>query len=612
MKHRWIAVAAIAPALLVAAEKQTCPMAPASLRLNRSLAPVYQQLSAQAEAVASSAGRRRAVTPPAKGEIVVPASVNFVDDEIFGKMKADGVAPAPVASDAEFLRRASLDITGQIPTSAAVKTFLADTAADKRTKTIDAMLASDGYVDRWTLWFGDLVQNVRQSTNSREAAQGRNAYYNFIRSSIKDNRPYDQLVRDIITSSGDSFVDATGGTNYWVRQVQPNGPIQDTYDNLAAHSGEKFLGMPMLCLSCHAGLGHLESVNTYLKSKSRQDFWGNAAFFAKYRLANGPTTGSFIINPAPNNTYALNTTSGNKTARTPIGTQTSVPPVFFLTGEAPRTGEDARTAYARILTAHPQFARATVNYVWKEMFGLGLVEPTNNIDMNRLDPNKLAAGQTVQPTHPALLERLTTEFIANKFDLKWLVRTLAVSNAYQLSTKYTATEWNEAWTPYFARHLPHRLMSEQLLDAIATATNIPVTYNVQNMTAVTQAMKLPDTLEGGGNAGRFLDSFGRGNRDDEPRDGDPSIVQALGMMNDNTMVLPRIRRATNGSTVQAALAAGSDPNVIADTLYLATLSRYPTAEEKTQATAYLRSGTLAQKTEDLQWALLNTLEFLFD
>ena len=616
MKRSLLAIAVIAPALLLGAEKQTCPMQTSTLRLNRSLAPIYQQLSAVAEAVAPG-GRHRAVTTPPPSAIVYPQAVNFIDTEIFGKMQKDGIAPATLSSDEEFLRRVSLDLTGQIPSTAAVKAFLADTSAGKRAKMIDQLIGSDAYVDRWTLWFGDLVQNVRQSANSRENPPGRNAYYNFIHDSIKSNKPYDQLVREIVSAAGDSYTDATGGTNYWVRQIQPNGPIQDTYDNLAAQSGEKFLGMPVLCLSCHNGLGHLESVNTYLKSKSRYDFWGNAAFFSRTRASQGAVVNgqptSFTIAVQPAGQYSLNTTSGNKSPRVAVNGQNTVPPLFFLTGEGPRPGEEWRTAYARILTAHPQFARATVNYVWKEMFGLGIVEPTNNIDLNRLDPNKLAAGQTVQPTHPALLDQLTNEFIANKYDLQWLIRTMAVSNAYQLSTKYTATVWNEAWTPDFARHLPHRLLAESQLDAVTAATNIPINYTVTpNMPAVQSALKLPDTLEGGGSQGRFLDNFGRGNRDDEPRDTDSSIVQALAMMNDSTLIIPRVRRATTNSTVQKTLASTSDPAAITETLYLATLSRYPTDTEKAQAVAYLKSGNLAQKTEDLQWVLLNTLEFLFD
>jgi hypothetical protein len=126
-------------------------------------------------------------------------------------------------------------------------------------------------------------------------------------------------------------------------------------------------------------------------------------------------------------------------------------------------------------------------------------------------------------------------------------------------------------------------------------------------------MKLPDTLEVRNNVnGRFLDEFGRGNRDDEARSNDSSIAQALSLMNDNNVVVSRTKKSNAASTVAKTLAASSDPNVIADQLYLATLSRYPAAAEKAQAVAYLKSGTLAAKTEDLQWVLLNSLEFLFD
>jgi hypothetical protein len=190
---------------------------------------------------------------------------------------------------------------------------------------------------------------------------------------------------------------------------------------------------------------------------------------------------------------------------------------------------------------------------------------------------------------------------------------MAMSNAYQLSTKYTAATWNESWTPYYARHIPRRLMAEAMMDAIAKATSVPVTYNVALMPAVTSAMKLPDPLDVRNTVyGRFLDEFGRGNRDDESRDNDSSIAQALSLMNDGTVVVNRTHKNTANSTVAKTLASTSDPNVIADQLYLYTLARHPTAAEKAQAVAYLNSGTLAQKTEDLQWVLLNSLEFLFD
>jgi hypothetical protein len=143
---------------------------------------------------------------------------------------------------------------------------------------------------------------------------------------------------------------------------------------------------------------------------------------------------------------------------------------------------------------------------------------------------------------------------------------------------------------------------------------VPITYTVSGgLPAVTSAMKLPDTLEVRGNVyGRFLDEFGRGNRDDEPRENDSSIAQALSLMNDGTVVVNRTHRATANSTVAKVLASTIDANTIADQLYLNTLSRYPTVSEKAQAVAYLKSGTLANKAEDLQWVLLNSLEFLFD
>ena len=610
----WIAVVAVTPALLLAGEKQTCPLGPfirGGDQVQQTAA--YHRLSVVAEAVAPPP-RRRPSEPPSFISLY-PTAVNVIDSEIFGKMKKDSVPVAGPSSDSEFLRRVTLDLTGSIPDSATVQSFLADPSADKRQRMIDSLLGSEGFTDRWTMWFGDLVQNVQSSSSSREYSQGRNTYYAYIRDSIRGNKAYDQMVRELITGKGDSFVN--GGADYWVRQIQPNGPIQDTYDNLAAHSAEKFLGLPAQCISCHNGLGHLELVNTYLKSKTRADFWGNAAFFARTAAQKGytdPTNPNIVsrdIQDVAAGNYTLNTTSGNKTPRTPLNGSMVINPAFLLTGEGPRTGESWRDAYARVLTAHPQFARATVNYIWKEMFGMGIVEPVNNFDLARLDPATLPSGASLQPTHPALLNDLAAEFTASGYNLRWLIKTIAMSHAYQLSTQFPGT-WNESWTPYFARHLPQRLPAEALLDAITKATSVPVTFTVAGLGMVNQAMKLPDTLESRNTTyGRFLDDFGRGNRDDDPRTNDSSISQALSLMNSATVLVNRVHKATANSTVAKALVASSDPAAICDSLYVSTLSRYPTPAEKSKAVTFLKSGTLSQKTEDLQWVLLNSVEFLF-
>jgi hypothetical protein len=617
--------AILAPALLFASDpsfKCRLPLAMVSPRQQQEAA--YHNASVTAELVApstmatTSGSRHRAVLPPTTGPL--PA-INFIDTDLFASMKSAGVQPTTLSSDDEFLRRISLDLTGQIPDSATVVAFLNDKTTDKRAKKIDELLASDAFADRWTMWFGDLVQNVAVANNVREYYLGRNAYYAYIHDAWKNNTPYDQLVRNVISGKGDSF--AAGNADFIVRQLQNNGPIQDSYDNLAAQSGERFLGMPLLCLSCHNGLGHLELVNQYLKTKNRSDFWGMAAFFSrtraqgqKYTDPNNPNANviKFMVTDNTTGSYLLNTDSGNKTPRAPSSGQSNVvTPAYMFTGETPRSGEAYRDAYGRMLTADRQFARATVNYIWREMFGIAIVEPPNAFDLLRIDPNKLPAGQTLQPTNPKLLEDLTDSFIASGYNVRTFLRTITTSSSYQLSSKYTPATWNEAWTTLFPRHYPHRLQAEMVFDAITKATNVPVSMNVQGMSGVTKAIQLPDTIEPNqrNQFGALLNEFGRGDRDDTPRTNDSSISQALSLLN-NTIVTTRVKRTTVNSTVSKVLASTSDPSSIVDQLYLATLSRYPNQTEKTLAINYLNSGTLGQRAEDLQFALINQLEFLFD
>jgi hypothetical protein len=574
----------------------------------RSAPEMWHRLSQRAEAVAPSSSRRRVTTPP-KGDPFV--AKNFIDTEVFGKMVRDGILWTSRSSDSEFLRRVTLDLTGEIPDAATVRAFVIDPSFDKRDRAIDRLLASDAFVDRWTLWFGDLVENVQTATNTAIGTTPRNAYYKFIRDSIQQSKPYDQMVREAIAGGGD--VTLKGEANYYNRDRQNNGPAQDTYDNLSASTGARFLGMPLQCLSCHNGLGHLEQVNTGLSKKLRYEFWQNAAFFAQVqfdRVANSAGGTNQAINDNTTGLYRLNTTSGNKTPRQPVNGDSTVNPAFFLTKEGPASGETRRAAYGRILTTHPQFARATVNYLWKELFGLGIVEPADSFDLLRQDPAQLAAGATLQPTHPVLLTKLASAFVSNHFDLRSTLKLIVSSNIYQLSSRYTPGRWNESWVPYFGRHYPRRLMAEEMVDAIARATNSTLSFQIASMGVVTKAVQLPDTTEGGGFR-NFMNNFGRGNRDDQPRSADSSIVQALGLMNDR-IVTDRIKASAAGSTVATTLQATKDPGSIADALYVSTLARYPNFDERAAAIAYLRSGDLTRKTEDLQFALLNKLEFLFN
>ncbi len=566
------------------------------------------------EALLPRASLARSTAKPGAPVSATRVLRNPVDQEIFAKMSADGVTPAPRSSDAEFLRRVTLDLAGRIPTPAEVTDFLADARSDKRDRLVDALLASPAFVDKWTMWFGDLVENVRTtSANGVEQVTGRNAFYQWIHDAIASGKPYDQMVRELISATGDSFVN--GAVDFWVRNLTTMGVTQDNYDNLAAVTGEKFLGMQINCSGCHNGAGH--SLNLYVQLKTRMDFWKNAAFFAQTtstRTTDAATnTAKYLLSDNATGAYFLNTTTGNRPPRQPAAGQANkVAPAFYLTGETPAPGKPLRAEYARMLTSHPQFARAAVNYVFKEMFGIGIVDPPDNFDLVLQDPNAVPSGQTAQPSHPALLTRLQNQFVASGFDLRSLLRTLATSDAYQLSARYPGA-WSETYTRYFARRIERRLPAEALYDALADASGVATTHTVTSSPSVGRAMLLPDPTEGGGSAA-FLNAFLRGNRDTNLRSGDVSTIQALTLMNDNTVV-NRVRNATAGTLVARTLRATQVPEAIADALWLGTLSRPPSDAERAAAAAYLRTANatspLATKAENLQWALFNKLEFAF-
>ncbi|MBI3940152.1 MAG: DUF1553 domain-containing protein [Acidobacteria bacterium] len=553
---------------------------------------------------------------------------NLVDRHIFDKMGRDGVNPAPLSSDEEFLRRATLDATGRIPSADDVRNFLGNGDPAKRDSLIERLVASPEYVDRWSNFLGDLVKEIGNSTQINLSVQGRNAWYDFIHDSLKANKPYNQFAAEMITATGNNWDD--GAANFIQRWRQGNGPAQDTFDNLAAAVGSSFLGLSLECLSCHDGAGHTNSINLFLTSKTRRDFWGMAAHFSRITFPAAERVpdpvnpkvlyNRFLIKETASGDYRLNTTTGNKTPRRPLAGEPNIAtPRFILTNEAPATGEPYRVALARQLSSKPgnrQFARATVNYIWKELFGIGIVEPAENFDLLRLDPGSALPGDwSVQPTHPELLEALADEFINTNFDFQRMVKLLLQSSTYQLSSRYEG-EWSDAYIPYFARKFPRRLKAEELHDAIVQATNVAPNplFEVQFKTDKTPwAMQLPDTSEprNNGSSRVFMDVFLRGNRDSVMRSGESSLAQELNMMN-NTFVTSRISRNSPTSTVARVLKGISTPLDRINELYLATLSRRPTPEEQADAIGYITKGAITTRLEDLQFVLLNKVDFIFN
>jgi hypothetical protein len=555
----------------------------------------------------------------------------YVDEEIFGKMAADGVAPAPPASDAEFLRRVTLDLTGRIPDADTVRSFLADGTADKRNRMVETLLASDAFVDRWTFFYDELLRNTAFADSGRLFPQGRNALHAYFQEAVRSHKPWDVMARELIGGAGNNV--SAPEANFAVRNLQTNGPAQDTYDNLAADTGRVFLGMgSVFCTSCHDGAGHLDLINLWGSTVRRQDFWGLSAFYSRTtirRVGTGNANTTWTVGERGSGNYNLDTTTGNKTDRTaayytttPPGL-TVVPPAYLKTpasplGGGPLPGEGYRAALGRLVTSDPQFARAAVNRLWKELFTLGIVEPADGFDPMRQDPQSPPPGEwTVQPTHPALLSKLAEDFAGHGYDLRQILRVMATSKAYQLSSFYPGT-WSEAWTPYFARHIPRRLTAEEVFDAVTTATGIPASIPVSGgAPSVSRALQLPDVVEPGGRSavGNFLNTFLRGDRDTDARSNAFSISQALLLLND-VNVTSRIRATAPGSAVSRLIAANATPAEIVDSLFLSTLSRPPSGDEKTAALALFANPGAGQTkvsvAEDLQFSLLNKLDFVFD
>jgi len=323
-------VATVLAAVAIPAGAVDCPFDP---NLHKDEQAIRAEVSRTAELVAPSSGssRRRSVGKP---PIQYFQARNFIDTHILDAMKRDSVAPAKPASDIAFLRRITVDLAGRIPTPEEVKAFLADTSADKRDRTIDRLLASEDFNDRWTLWFGDLVQNTEVATAIGVGlGPGSDPFFQWIRDSIKARKPYDAMVRELLTATGN--LPATGPANYAYRWVQPNGPIQDTFDNLATETGAQFLGMQLMCISCHNGAGHLEQVNFGLSRMPRRQLWEMAAFFSHTGINR-----NFVTEPNLLPTeYRLNTVSGNKSARQPLAGESDLVLPRYLNGGTPGDGE---------------------------------------------------------------------------------------------------------------------------------------------------------------------------------------------------------------------------------------------------------------------------------
>jgi len=520
----------------------------------------------------------RATIPLGADTGTMPEKSNFIDEHIFKKLTLLGLPPSAPADDATFLRRVTVDIAGRLPTAEESRAFLADQIPDKRAKTVDRLLDSPDYAAYFAQKWAGILRNKRAKDTYQ---RGTYAFHDWLRSGLLENRPYDAIVTDLLTASGEI------GQNpevAWFRAVKDQ---KEQMQDIA----QVFLGIRMQCAQCHH--------HPYEKW-SQDDYYGFAAFLSNVGRKPGEQPDEEIVFHKRGNATMQNPNTQAVLKPKPLGSDPLDLPA----------SEDPREALAAWMTSpeNPWFAKMVVNRYWKHFFSLGLVEPED--DMRVTNP----------ASHPELLDALAADFAKSGFDLKQLVRTLTNSRTYQLSA--VPNEHNLADTQNFSRYYPKRLQAEVLLDSINFVSKSGDTF--KNQPSGVRAVFLPDDKFNEDSF--FLSVFGRPEMDSAcecERVADANLAQSLHLINSET-----IQAKLGGDAGRAAALAAAKDRPDAERLtelYLHALARDPRPAELTAAGAHLGKKRAAAGTdaaalakaereafEDILWALVNTKEFLFN
>ena len=519
-----------------------------------------QVAAAQVGVIRSPAGRDFPTFPTA----------NVIDELVLAKLRQMNVRPAPLSTDEEFVRRVYLDTIGLPPPPEEAQRFLDDRDPGKRAKLIDTLLERPEYADFWTVKFEDWFRN--NQLNSQGRSMGK--FKEWLRAWIAEDRPYDRMVRELITSEGDTFQQPA--TNFW-------HPATDfmlkKFDLKKATPtvSRLFLGIRLECAECH---------NHPLENFTQDDFYGLSAFFARLKVKHGYAE--------YRRTWFLDE---DGEIEHPV-TKAAVKPQLLggATVDTP-PGQDRRLTLASWITspANPYFARATVNRIWHEYFQTGLVEPFD--DFRSTNP----------PTNRSLLDRLAAHFADSGFRFKPLHRLILNSRVYQLSSRRPADDADPSTVRLlFARYEPRKLPAEVLLDAVSEVTGVP--HPFRNYPSGTRAMELyiPDSPD------YFLVTFGFPRRDilcDRAKS--PTLSQALHMINGDTV--KRKLEARDNLLARWLEETRTDDQIV-EALYERAYSRPPSERERTVIREYLASEQQAGRTrrralEGVLWSLLNSKEF---
>ncbi len=491
------------------------------------------------------------------------AEFNFIDTHVNNKLKKLKIQAAGLCTDADFLRRASLDLTGLPATADQTRAFIAD-ARDSRTKRsamIEELLASPAYVDHWTLKWSDLLLSNRKFINE----QGVWAFRNWIREGVATNKRYNDFVYDLMTASGSTLENPPA--NYYRIAREP----REVMENMT----QVFVGTRFVCAQCH---------DHPFEKWTQTQYYQLSSFFGGVGRKGGKNGTEEMI-------YDMRTPA----LVTHVGTGQPVAAVFPFQLEGVDLSSDVpRVKLAQWLTAkeNPYFAKSLANRYWSYLNGKGIIDPVDDIRLSNPASN------------PELLDALTSDFVASGFDLKQLLRTIANSHTYQRT--FVTDQWNEDDDTNYSHVTPRRLAAESLFDAIMTATGSPT--NLPGVPSGFHASQLPDAS----GAVAFLDMFGRAPRESPcecERSSEVSLAQTLTLINGPTISEAIVHPQ---GLIAKQLAAKAEPTKMVEEIYLSVFNRMPTDAERQQGEKYLADNGLAEGAQDLMWALINSPAFLFN
>jgi len=524
-----------------------------------------------------------------------PPVQNYVDQHVFAKLKLLNLVPAELCTDQEFVRRAFLDLAGILPTPDECRAFFADAAPDKRSRLIDQLLERPEFADFLAYKWLDVLRSNRLTIQIK----GSHAYRQWLRSHIEHNTPWNEVVKELLTASGSTF--ANPPANYYRGPYNNGAPVARDPQNLAEGTAQLFFGIRLQCAKCH---------NHPFERWTQNDYFHMAAWFAQVKAKPDAVFPGSPPQPYPwqlrENALVIYAT-GREEITNPQSGKPMAPKVMGMPAPDISPGADRRVMLAEQVAspANPHFARATVNRLWFHLFGRGIVDPPDDFR----DSNPSANDE--------LLDALARDFVDSHFDVKHIIRTIAGSRTYQLSSHANAA--NPVDEKYFSHALVKRkrLTAELLMDAICTAAGAPEVFT--EMPPGTRAVELPDgqVIYTGGRYASwdrhpFLKAFGQPAREavcECERESDVNLARALEMRN-GEYLLGKLRTPDN--RLGRLLAAKMPDAELLSELFLATLSRPPLPDEtRTVLEHVAQSADKRAAWEDIQWALFNTNEFLF-